>query len=50
LVENAGMVVPKQRLLDASWPDTFVTEASLLEVIRVLRDALGDDRMKPTYI
>ncbi len=50
LVDRAGTVVPKQALLDASWPDTFVTEASLLEVIRVLREALGDDRLSPTYI
>ena len=36
--------------MDAVWPDAFVTEASLLEAIGVLRDALGDDRLNPTYI
>ncbi len=50
LVAEAGSVVSKQALLDASWKDTFVTEASLLEVIRLLREALGDDRAKPQYI
>jgi Tol biopolymer transport system component len=50
LVADAGSVVSKQALLDASWRDTFVTEASLLEVIRLLREALGDDRAKPQYI
>lgn len=50
LVAQPGTVVSKQTLLDASWRDAFVTEASLLEVIRVLRDALGDDRLNPTFI
>jgi eukaryotic-like serine/threonine-protein kinase len=50
LVTDAGSVVSKQALLDASWRDTFVTEASLLEVIRLLREALGDDRVNPRYI
>jgi serine/threonine-protein kinase len=50
LVEQPGAVVSKQQLMDAVWKDAFVTEASLLEAIRVLRDALGDDRLHPTYI
>ena len=36
--------------MDAAWPGTFVTESSLLEAIGLLRDALGDDRRRPTYI
>jgi serine/threonine-protein kinase len=36
--------------MDAVWQDAFVTEASLLEAIRVLREALGDDRLHPAYI
>lgn len=50
LVAEAGGVVSKQTLMDAVWKDAFVTEASLLEAVRVLRDALGDDRLNPTYI
>jgi DNA-binding winged helix-turn-helix (wHTH) protein len=50
LVSRAGTVVSKQTLLDAAWPDSFVTEASLLEAVRLLREALGDDRHQPTYI
>lgn len=50
LVDQAGAVVSKQQLMDAVWKDAFVTEASLLEAVRVLREALGDDRLKPTYI
>jgi Tol biopolymer transport system component/DNA-binding winged helix-turn-helix (wHTH) protein len=50
LVNQAGDVVSKQRLIEAVWKDAFVTEASLLEAIKVLREALGDDRLNPTYI
>jgi eukaryotic-like serine/threonine-protein kinase len=50
LVAQAGTVVSKQSLLDTGWPDTFVTESSLLEAVRLLRQALEDDRLNPTYI
>ena len=50
LIAQAGSVVSKQALMDAVWKDAFVTEASLLEAIRVLRDALQDDRSNPVYI
>jgi serine/threonine-protein kinase len=50
LLARPGVVIPKRDLLDAAWPDTFVTESSLLEAIRVLRTALGDDRLNPAYI
>ena len=50
LLAQPGSVLSKQALMDAVWKDAFVTEASLLEAIRVLRDALQDDRLKPSYI
>ena len=50
LLAQPGAVVSKQALMDAVWTDSFVTEASLLEAIRVLRDAFGDDRLHPSYI
>ena len=50
LAERPGQVVSKTDLLDAGWKDAFVTEASLLEAIHVLRTALGDDRRAPRYI
>lgn len=50
LVAQPGSVVSKQALMDAVWKDAFVTEASLLEAIRVLRDALQDDRLNPAYV
>jgi DNA-binding winged helix-turn-helix (wHTH) protein len=42
LVRNAGRLVPKQELLDAVWPDVTVSEASITQCIRELRDKLGD--------
>ena len=50
LTAQPGTVVSKTSLIDAVWKDAFVTEASLLEAIRVLREALGDDRLSPVYI
>ena len=50
LLTSAGTLVSKQVLMDAAWPGTFVTESSLLEAIGLLREALGDDRRRPTYI
>ena len=43
LLARPGQLVSKADLLDAAWKDAFVTEASLLEAIHVLRVALGDD-------
>ena len=36
--------------MDHVWGDVVVSEASLSEAVRVLRQALGDDPKKPTYI
>ena len=50
LVQHAGAVVSKAALMNAVWPDTFVTESSLMEAVGLVRDALGDDRRQPAYI
>ncbi len=50
LVARPGSVVSKQELMDAVWPDTFVTESSLLEAIGLVRQTLGDDCRQPVYI
>jgi len=42
LAENAGRLVPKQELFVAIWPDVAVTDDSLVQCIRELRDRLGD--------
>src|SRR3954469_18917800 len=50
LVSRAGLIVPKQELIDTVWKDTFVTDTSLAEAISVLRQALGDDPQSPQYV
>ena len=43
LAKNAGRLVSKQELLDAVWPDVVVSDESLTQSIRQLRQSLGDD-------
>jgi DNA-binding winged helix-turn-helix (wHTH) protein len=42
LAENAGRLVSKQELFEAGWPNVTVTDDSLVQCIRELRDKLGD--------
>lgn len=42
LVENAGRLVSKQELFRVVWPNVAVTDDSLVQCIRELRDKLGD--------
>ena len=50
LVERPGQLVTKQQLLEAVWPETFVSDAVLKDSVRQLREALGDDAAAPRYI
>ena len=50
LIERRDRVVDKRELLDALWPDTVVTEASLTQAVRKLRQVLGDEADCPTVI
>jgi DNA-binding winged helix-turn-helix (wHTH) protein/TolB-like protein/Flp pilus assembly protein TadD len=43
LVERRDVVLSKDELLSALWPDTFVDEANLSQNIYVLRKALGQE-------
>lgn len=43
LVKQPGSVVSKQELMEAVWPETFVEEANLNQMIFLLRRALGND-------
>lgn len=42
LVENSGRLVGKQELIQAVWPDAFVTDDSLVQCTVELRRALDD--------
>ncbi len=50
MAERPHELLSKQQLIDALWPDTIVTEASLNQAIRELRKALGDDARSPKFI
>ena len=50
LLASPGAVVSKQELMDAVWPDTFVTESSLLEAIGLLRERSATIAGSPVYI
>ncbi|HEY7243582.1 MAG TPA: SUMF1/EgtB/PvdO family nonheme iron enzyme [Xanthobacteraceae bacterium] len=43
LAENAGRLVPKSELFEAVWPDVIVSDASITQCIRELREKLGDN-------
>src|SRR5882757_5399044 len=42
LVENPGRLIGKQELMQAVWPDAFVTDDSLVQCTLELRRALND--------
>lgn len=42
LVKNRGRLVPKEELVQALWPDAFVTDDSLVQCMVELRRALDD--------
>jgi len=50
LLERSGQLVTKEQLLNAVWPETFVTDAVLKVTIRQLRNVLGDDPNAPQFI
>jgi len=43
LVENRGRLVTKEEFIRALWPDSFVTDDSLVKCLRDVRLALGDE-------
>src|SRR2546421_2754532 len=42
LVENPGRLISKAELIQALWPDTAVTDDSLVQCLREVRRALGE--------
>lgn len=49
-VENAGRVIDRSELLDKIWPETHVSDASLTQAIKSLREALEDDPRESVYV
>ncbi len=50
LVEHAGVLLTKESLLDAVWPDTIVAEGVLATSMVELRKALGETAREPQFI
>ena len=50
LAEHQGEVIPKRRLIQAVWPDAFVTDEVLTNAIWKLRQAFADDPKNPKII
>jgi DNA-binding winged helix-turn-helix (wHTH) protein len=50
LVDEQPRAVSKHELWNWLWPDTFVGEGSLANLITEIRTALGDDPREPRYI
>jgi TolB-like protein/DNA-binding winged helix-turn-helix (wHTH) protein len=46
LVENGGRLVSKEELMGAVWPDTAVTDDSLVQCLIEIRRALGDSKQE----
>src|ERR1700733_2685715 len=43
LARNAGRLIPKEELFEAVWPNVIVSDDSIAQCIRELRDKLGDN-------
>ncbi|MCM2268727.1 MAG: winged helix-turn-helix domain-containing protein [Thermoanaerobaculia bacterium] len=50
LVQRRPAALSKQELQDAIWPDVFVAESSLTNLVTQLRQALGDDARHPRLV
>jgi DNA-binding winged helix-turn-helix (wHTH) protein len=50
LVARPSLLVTKEELFSALWPDVAVTDNALTQAVSELRQALGDDPSKPTYV
>src|SRR2546426_908015 len=50
LIERAPAAVSKEDMYAAVWPGTFVSDASLTNVVAEIRAAIGDKARKPSLI
>ncbi len=50
LAGSAGDVVSKRDIMDAVWPELYITESVISRAIAGLRRALGDDARQPRFI
>ncbi len=50
LAANPGLLMTREQLLDALWPDVFVSDDALFQTLRKARRALDDDARSPRWI
>ena len=50
LVASRPRALSKAKLLDALWPNAFVTEASLAGLVSEIRRGIGDDAREPRFL
>jgi predicted ATPase/DNA-binding winged helix-turn-helix (wHTH) protein len=50
LMDRPGQLVTKEELLNAAWPEVYVSDAALKVCIRRLRQTLGDESHIPRFI
>src|SRR5262249_40279622 len=50
LIQARPKALSKSQLHEALWPDTFVADANLANLVADLREALGDDAKSPQII
>jgi DNA-binding winged helix-turn-helix (wHTH) protein len=50
LIENRDRTVPKEEIVAAVWPDTFVSDNSITRAVTQIRKALHDDAKEPKYV
>src|SRR5918997_1413141 len=50
LVARPSVLVTKEELFTALWPDVAVTDNALTQAVSELRQALDDDPAKPNYV
>jgi len=50
LARERPRALTKSHLLETLWPDTFVVEANLSNLVAELRAALDDDARQPRYV
>ena len=50
LIRRRPEAVSKGDIKDRLWPDTFVSESSLMGLVSRIRQALGDDPKRPRFL
>src|SRR3954470_18581578 len=50
LIEKAGTLISRQSLLSSIWSYATVVDNSVNQAVAAIREALGDDPARPTYV